>query len=99
MDLALRLGAAPLSGLFSAGCSAQSAESAPRRWSTLNALDLCERPDGGPWAPQRETGALPVHPHPVGSGVVDAEVADYGERRDVSLGGASCFVMTLMYLS
>jgi hypothetical protein len=29
--------------LFSAGCSAQSAESARLRWPTLNALNLYER--------------------------------------------------------
>ena len=34
---------APLSGLFSAGSSAQSAESAPLRWPTFNALNLYQR--------------------------------------------------------
>ena len=40
MDLVRRLGSSPLSGLSSAGCSVQSAESAPLRWPTLNALNL-----------------------------------------------------------
>jgi hypothetical protein len=40
VDLVRRLGSPPLSGLFSAGSSAQSAESAPLRWPTLNALNL-----------------------------------------------------------
>ena len=43
MDLVRRLGSSPLSGLFSAGCSAQSAELAPLRWPTLNALNLYQR--------------------------------------------------------
>jgi hypothetical protein len=50
MNLARRLGSSPLSGLLSAGLSAQSAESARLRRRTLSALNLCERPDGGgPW--------------------------------------------------
>src|SRR6266511_1196162 len=40
MDLVRRFGCPPLSGVFSAGLSPQSAESARLRWRTLNELNL-----------------------------------------------------------
>ena len=43
VDLVRRLGWAPLSSFFSGGSSAPSAESAPLRGPTLNALNLYER--------------------------------------------------------
>jgi len=97
MDPVRPLGSAPLNGLFSAGSSAQSADSAPPLLSTFNALNLYQREcstaaaeDRGmrpaPTTPATGSAYSPYSAHDaIGDTVVEAHRHGYNHREIAEL--------------